>query len=72
MRATIDLDDDVRAAVERLRAERGIGVSEAVNTLARSGLRATTSVPYVHSSARLGLKVDVSNIGEVLDLLDKG
>jgi hypothetical protein len=37
MRTTIDLADDVAAAVEKACRERGIGVSEAVNELARAG-----------------------------------
>jgi hypothetical protein len=31
MRTTVNLDPDVAAAAERLRAERNIGLSEAVN-----------------------------------------
>jgi hypothetical protein len=38
MRTTVSLDDDVGAAVQRLRVERNIGLSEAVNELARAGL----------------------------------
>lgn len=71
MRTTIDLDDDVRLAVQRLRAERGFGLSEAVNALARAGLKPAARRRYVHKSAKLGLKIDVSNVGEVLDLLDR-
>ena len=70
MRTTIDLDDDVKLAVDRLRAERGVGLSEAVNLLARAGLRPVQRMPYVPRSADLGLMVDVANVGEVLDLLD--
>lgn len=70
VRTTTDLDDDVRAAVERLRAERGIGLSEAVNQLARGGLKPAGRKRYVHHSTSLGLRVDVTNIGDVLDLLD--
>ena len=38
MRTTLTLADDVAAAVERLRRERSIGMSEAVNELVRAGL----------------------------------
>jgi hypothetical protein len=38
VRTTITLADDVAAAVERLRRERSLGVSEAVNELIRNGL----------------------------------
>src|SRR3954447_3348982 len=40
MRTTVTLANDVAAAVERLRRERSIGVSEAVNELVRNGLAA--------------------------------
>ena len=33
------LDDDVAAAVQRLRKDEGVGLSEALNELARAGLR---------------------------------
>jgi len=39
VRTTVNLDDDVADAVIKLRRERGIGVSEAVNELARAGTR---------------------------------
>ena len=37
MRTTVTLDEDVAAAIERVRRERSIGLSEAVNTLVRPG-----------------------------------
>jgi hypothetical protein len=71
MRTTIDLDEDIAAAVERLRRERSMGLSEAVNTLARAGLTIRTDrPPFVQRTAPLGLRVDVRDIGEVLDRLD--
>lgn len=67
------LADDVAAAIERLRRDESIGVSEAVNRLVRAGLTAHEErAPYVHRSHDLGLKVDVANVGEVLDLLEDG
>jgi Arc/MetJ family transcription regulator len=71
MRTTLSLDDDVAAALQRLREERGLGLSEAVNELMRAGL----SVPkrrkkYHHETADLGLRVDVSNVANALDELD--
>jgi hypothetical protein len=72
MRTTLTLDDDVVSEVERLRREEGIGLSEAVNRLARAGMaRPSAARRYRHKTTRLGLKVDVTNIGEVLDLLDE-
>lgn len=71
MRTTFTLDDDVAAAVELLRREEGLGLSEAVNRLIRAGMvgpkRRST---YRHRDADLGLRVDVTDIGAVLDLLD--
>lgn len=71
MRTTITIADDVYAEMERLRREEGVGPSEALNTLARRGMAAKVAPgPYVHSARRLGARLDVSNIGDVLDLLD--
>jgi len=71
MRTTVNLDDDVAAAVRRLRDERGIGVSEAVNRLARVGLMVKPARSrFRQRTARLGLTLDVSNIAEALELLD--
>jgi hypothetical protein len=72
MRTTFTLDDDVAAEVERVRREEGIGISEAVNRLIRQGLvRPKERTRFVPRSSNMGIKVDVSNIGEVLDLLDQ-
>lgn len=72
MRTTFTLDDDVAAAVEKLRREEGIGVSEAVNRLIRGGMvMPGKRRRYRHRSADLGIKVDVSDIGAVLELLDE-
>ncbi|WOQ15763.1 ribbon-helix-helix protein, CopG family [Raineyella sp. W15-4] len=73
MRTTIRLDDDVAAAVERLRRERHLGLAEAVNQLARAGMEraGTRRKTFTQRTAHVGLRVDVSNIAEVLDLLDE-
>lgn len=71
MRTTITLDRDVVQAVQRLRRERGLGLSEAVNELIRSGLRAKAPRPRFHQRVHgLGLRIDVRNVSEALDLLD--
>ncbi len=71
MRTTFTLDDDVAAEVERLRRREGIGPSEAANRLIRAGLtRPEPRTGYEHHSRELGIKVDVTDIGAVLDLLD--
>lgn len=72
MRTTVVLDSDVAAEVERLRRD-GLGVSEALNLLARRGMTAPAradTAKYRHRTARVGIKVDVSNVADVLDLLD--
>lgn len=72
MRTTVVIDSDVAAEIERLRRE-GMGISEALNLLARRGMARGASSDagtYRHRTSRLGLKVDVTNIADVLDLLD--
>ena len=72
MRTTFTLDDDVAAAVEELRRIEGIGISEAVNRLVRAGLaRPTRRTRYRHRTADLGIRVDITDIGAILDLLDE-
>lgn len=71
MRTTISLDPDVAAAVEKLRRERSVGLSEAVNTLIRAGLRVEEPRRrFEQKTHPLGLRVDVTNIAEALDLLE--
>lgn len=72
MRTTLTLDDDVYAAVNRLRRETDRGVSEIVNDLIRSSLheRGGRRDEFVQATDDLGIRVDVTNIGEALDLLD--
>lgn len=71
MRTTVNLDDDVVVAVDDLRRERGVGVSEAINQLARAGLRRQYKrTPFRQRSAKIGLIGDVTNIAEVLGNLD--
>lgn len=71
MRTTITLADDVAAALEKVRRERDLGLSEAVNDLIRAGLT-TEREPHVFRqvSHDMGMKIDVSNIGEVLETLE--
>lgn len=71
MRTTVNLDDDVAVAIERLRKQQGVGVSEAVNQLARAGMRQKPSrTRFRQRTASIGLKVDVSNVAEALERLD--
>ncbi len=65
------LDPEVAAAAERLRRERRIGLGEAVNELARAGLaREQKTTRFRQRTASVGLKVDVTDIADTLELLD--
>lgn len=71
MRTTVELEEDTAAAIEELRREDRLGLSEAVNQLIRRGLRAPEDrAPFVQQSRPLGLKLDVSNIAEAIELLE--
>jgi Arc/MetJ family transcription regulator len=72
MRTTIRLDDDVAAAAQRLSRQEHIGVAEAVNRLARAGLRAERSRrrSFRQRTADLGVRMDVSNVADALEQLD--
>ena len=71
MRTTVEFDQDTGTAVEALRREKGIGVSEAVNELVRRGLLPRPeSRSFRQQTYNLGLKIDVSNIAEALDILE--
>lgn len=67
------LDDDVVRAVEALRRERGLGVSAALNTLARQGLssRAQAGGPFTQRVSPMGPpRIPLDDIGSALDLLE--
>ncbi len=71
MRTTIEFDDDTAAEVQRLRTEQNRGVSEAVNALIRRGmLLQRDPAPFAPRTHALGIKIDVSNVAEALDLLE--
>lgn len=73
VRTTVTIASDVHAEIERLQREEGLRMSEALNLLARRGIAAkgVGRVDYVHQASPLGLRIDVTNIGETLDLLDQ-
>lgn len=72
MRTTVRLDPEVAAAAEQLRKERNIGLGEAVNELARAGLvRQRSAGAFRQRTAAIGLRIDVMNIAETLELLDE-
>jgi hypothetical protein len=72
MRTTLTLADDVAAAVERLRRERSIGMSEAVNELVRAGLanQQTERRRFRQRSHDIGIRIDVDNVADALETLD--
>ncbi len=73
MRTTLTLADDVAAAIERVRRERSIGLSEAVNELVRAGLVVTQDRPptsFRQKSHDLGRGIDFDNIADTLETLD--
>ena len=72
MKATVVIDSDVAAEIERLRRD-GLGLSEALNLLARRGMAASAAAPppvYRHRTAHIGVKVDVTDVVDVLEVLD--
>lgn len=70
MRTTVELDADAEQAVQELRRE-GRGVSEAVNELIRRGLVAQEREHrFVQRTRRLGLRIDVSNVADALEVLE--
>jgi hypothetical protein len=62
---------DVVAAIARVRRERSLGLSEAVNELVRAGLRSESpSRRYRHRSRRMGLRIGVANVAEAIERLE--
>lgn len=71
MRTTIDLDDDVAAAIDQARRDRGLGLSATVNELVRAALVAKPRRrQFRQRTADLSLVVDVTNVAEALEQLD--
>lgn len=70
MRTTVELDPDTAQAVAALRRD-GRGVSEAVNELIRRGVLAGPAESrFVPRTRALGVKIDVSNVADALDILE--
>jgi hypothetical protein len=71
MRTTLNLADDVAAALEKVRRERSIGLSEAVNDLVRAGLvQQRSSKPFRQKTHDLGHGIDYSNVADAIETLD--
>lgn len=71
MRTTLNLADDVVAAVEEVRRERSVGLSEAVNDLVRAGLaRQPRAARFRQTTHDLGPGIDVTNVADAIETLD--
>lgn len=71
MRTTVEFDDDTARAIEALRAERRLGLSEAVNELVRRGLLARPATPpFRQRTAALHVRIDVSDVAGALEVLE--
>lgn len=73
MRTTVTLDAEVAAAVEQLRRKEHIGVSEAINTLARRGLlveERQSRKPFRTPTYPLGIKIDISCVADALEQIE--
>jgi len=71
MRTTVEFDADTSAAIEQLRREAGLGVSEAVNHLVRRGLLLSNErAVFSQRSQRLGLRIDVSNVVDAIEVVE--
>lgn len=72
MRTTVKLEDDVAAAVEHLQRKQGVGVSEAINQLARAGMaRKDPGKRFRQRVVRMGeFRVDVSNVADAIEFAE--
>ena len=71
MRTTVTFEPDTAAAVERVRRERGVGVSAAVNQLVREGLaRGPERRTFEQETSSMGARIDVADVVDALELLD--
>jgi hypothetical protein len=73
MRTTVTLADDVAVAVERMRQERSLGLSEALNELARAGMvrKKEPHKKFVQRTHNLGRTyIDVTNVAQAIELAE--
>ncbi|MHB8264142.1 MAG: ribbon-helix-helix domain-containing protein [Acidimicrobiales bacterium] len=72
MRTTVTFDSDNAAIIDKIRHDKGIGVSEAVNDLVRqASAAAMPRRPFKQQTAPLGALIDIRNTAEVLDFLEQ-
>jgi hypothetical protein len=73
MRTTVNLADDVTAELRRMHDERSLGMSEALNELARAGMarKREPRKPFVQRTHDLGgTLIDYTNVAEALELAE--
>jgi hypothetical protein len=73
MRTTVRLDPDIEAAITRVRQERPMSISDAINTLARRGLETPPRAhrPFTQKTVALGRElVDVTSVADALEQLE--
>ena len=77
MRTTLTLDDDVAAALERIRRTSGVGLKPLVNEVLRAGLKQMSARPVRHERFRtravdLGdLRIgSIDNVGDALAIAE--
>ena len=73
VRTTVTLDDDVARAIHALRRERGLGVSAALNALARRGMGSGVEAVEKFSQRVSPMgppRIPLDDIGAALDLLE--
>jgi len=72
VRTTVNLADDVAAAVEKIRRERSAGISEVVNELVRAGLASEEKPrkPFRQQSRDLGAGIEFDSVCDALETLD--
>ncbi len=73
MRTTVALDDDVARAVEELRRTEGLGLSAAINVLARRGLARSGDErpPFRQQVSSMGApRLPLDDIGAVLEAIE--
>ncbi len=73
MRTTVTLADDVSAELDRLKRERSIGVSEALNELVRAGMarKPTPRKKFVQRTHDFGRAyIDVTDVTKALELAE--
>jgi DNA-binding HxlR family transcriptional regulator len=73
MRTTVNIADDVIAELDRLRSERSLGLSEALNELARAGMarKREPRKKFVQRTYDLGeTLIDYTNVAEALELAE--